>query len=121
MAQPLTLFYNNGKTFIGGLVDSSTLENNSKELGNIPTGNDYYVISSPCEIELNLENEEGTSSQIKFKRIMPLCPIKMSSKSGDLIYFSFSKQETVLSNITSSSLKDSVIKAYKTMTGVTTV
>lgn len=122
MAQPLTLFYNNGKTFVGGVVDSTTASTVNKNIATTDNNN-YYVISSPCEVELELTESEGSTSRIKFKRIMPLCPIKISTKDGEKnkVLFAFEKSSTYLSNVTSDSLHPDLIDAYKKMTGVTTI
>ena len=120
MAQPLTLFYNNGKIFIGGLVDSVPA---SSINSSITTPSDYYVISSPCEIDFTLEENDNDPAHIKFKRFMPLCPIKISSKDGEnnKVLFAFEKSSTYLSNVTGASLNSDVLNAYRIMTGVTTL
>lgn len=119
--QPLTMFYNSGKTFIGGLCtldsDGVTIDG----IGEIEQNSDYYVISSPCEVEFELVGVAGSSSRIEFKRIMPICPIKMSSKDGDEVYFAFDKKTTAISNITGASINPTLTDAYRKITGVTTI
>lgn len=119
--QPLTMFYNSGKTFIGGLctLDSSGISIDG--VGNITSTSDYYVISSPCEVEFELVEVAGSTSRIEFKRVMPICPIKMSSKNGNGIYFVFDKKTTAISNITGASINSTLTDAYRKMTGVTTI
>ena len=116
--QPLTMFYNSGKTFIGGLC---TLDSNGvtiEGVGKLTSTSDYYVISSPCEVEFELVEVPGSTSRIEFKKIMPICPIKISSiQEGKNVYFAFDKKTTALSNITDAYINPILTDAYKKMTG----
>lgn len=120
MTYALTVFNFSGKNYLGNVVTFGNGESvNIPGVGTVNSSSNFYVVVSPCEMELELKEVPGASNHIALKKMMPIIPGKLCSGNADTAYFAFPKATTVLSNITNATINGDLITAYRQMSGCT--